>query len=322
MKIKLKQCCLLSLTAASCLTPICLTSCNLSKAIGEAYFEMYFKDWFNNLTTHENQNYLDDFDQKINPKIDCTKEDLAIMAFTYDFGGWSVWNKKLHLNNGTMSQDDQDTWFDTPFLVSDRKHPFDVKGVIDKGQAKIKGGDYKYLESALNKGRCGKITVYHGFEINELELLKQVSSLLQINDGQANSWSWQETEDYWKDLNNMENLRSANLANLKNQVLNYDGFCATSIDKSIGMWFLDQFNGASDFHNKIFYEIDVDENTFGGYVSSRYNLRYSRPLSWVSESQLLLSNKLKLFVCDANWINNMHGDNILYLKCKGYHNGI
>ena len=56
---------------------------------------------------------------------------------------------------------------------------------------------------------------------------------------------------------------------------------------------------SSEFKNRILYEIEVDKNTNGAYVSSKNYLFNKIPLAWIHEDQLLLSSKLKLKVSDA-----------------------
>jgi hypothetical protein len=62
------------------------------------------------------------------------------------------------------------------------------------------------------------------------------------------------------------------------KTLDYDGFCATSINRNVAAGFL---NGdfSSEFSNKIFYEIEVDDNTNGAYVSSKNYLFNRIPLA-------------------------------------------
>ena len=67
------------------------------------------------------------------------------------------------------------------------------------------------------------------------------------------------------------------------------------------------------------YEIDIDENTYGGYVSDTNHLFYDRTLAWWHEYQIALANKLKLKVKDAYWTESPNNKNVLYLKVQGYH---
>lgn len=283
---------------------VCLSSCS-GQSKGEEYAEKYCKEWYQNLTKDTDDSwYTHGTDHHIEPLYEAS----AINLFTY-YPGWAEWNSLLHTNKGEIPENMWDSYVKNEIGVPSYQDPtFSLDNAVFY-QISFKLGDYKVLENALNRCKCGPITTYHGMENQETELLNQINGI----------WGLQEDYNFWKSIENKSMLRKQDLNKLIGQTLDYDGFCATSINREIAVGFLTgDFD--SGFENTIFYEIEVDENTNGAYLSKKY-LFNKIPLAWPHEEQLLLSSKLKLKVTDAYWSDSMSSNkNVLVIKCKGFHN--
>ncbi|MBQ6280203.1 MAG: hypothetical protein IJK72_01965 [Mycoplasma sp.] len=285
---------------------VCLSSCSCQSKKGEEYAEQYCKEWYQNLTKDPDDLwYTHGVDHHINPLYEAS----AVNLFTYSLG-WTEWNSLLHTNKGEIPENMWDNYVENEGILPSYKDP---KFNFNKGvsyQMSFKLGDYKVLENALNRCKCGPITTYHGMENQEIELLNQINSI----------WGLQDDYNIWKSIENKSVLREQDLSKLIDQTLDYDGFCATSINRETAVEFLIK-DFCQGFENVIFYEIEVDENTNGAYVSSRNYLFNNIPLAWPNEEQLLLSSKLKLKVTDAYWSDPLSSNkNVLVIKCKGFHN--
>lgn len=295
-----------SLTPILVLSPICACLSSCSGNTGEDYADKYCKTWYENLTKDP-----DDFwyTHGAEHHISSLYEASAVNLFAY-FPGWDNWNSLLHLNHGEIPLEMWNNWVENKIGLPSYLDPsFNISNMVQY-DISFKLGDYKVLENALNRCKCGPILTYHGMEDQEIELLNQINSI----------WGIQEDYNFWKDIANKSVLRQQDLNQLIGKTLDYDGFCATSIDRNIAASFL---NGdfSSEFSNKIFYEIEVDDNTNGAYVSSKNYLFNRIPLAWSHEYQLLLSSKLKLKVINAYWSDSIsYQNNVLVIRCKGFHN--
>ena len=283
------------------INPIFTSSCNCD--IGEQYSDLYCDNWYQNLESDPDDLWYTHSEQRIEKLYPAS----AVNLFTY-YPGWNQWNSLLHENKGEIPSNICDNFVNDSIGLPSVDDPFNLKKAV-KYDICFKLGDYKVLENTLNQCKCGKITTYHGMEDQETELLNQINQILGLND------------DYhlWEDIKNKEILRNQDLNKLIGKTLDYDGFCATSLSYKIGWDFIYNTTFGSRFLNSIFYEIDVDENTNGAYVSSKKHLFNKIPLGWPHEKQLLLSSKLKLKVTSASWYNSKGIKNILIIKCKGYH---
>ena len=286
----------------SCLA-LNLTSCsNKEKTIDEIANEYAknFTSWYEKLTVNPDKEWFKHVDGPIDYEAD------AIMALTY-YPGWEIWNGKCHENQGDIPSQ---IWEDKAKATAGIPSAEDWRDFNkqEKYEWNINYGSYKTLENALKKSKCAPITTYHGFEYQEKELLTQINQLLDLN----------QTSDFWKSIDNKQEFRKCDLSKLKDKVLNYDGFCCTSLNKDASFGFL-AGDFAADYQNVVMYEIDIDENTYGGYVSDTNHLFYDRTLAWCNEYQIALANKLKLKVKDAYWTESPNNKNVLYLKVQGYH---
>lgn len=230
------------------------------------------------------------------------------MAVTYD-GGWEAFTE-LHQNNGEFPQSMLNEKVSTKIGLSDLKDIYSME-MRNWYPCQITKGSYKILQSALSRAKCGPITTYHGMEYPKTEILNQLNKLLGID----------QDYNFWKDIKNKEILRKSDLTKLKDQVLDFNGFCCTSIDKGVADNFLDN-DWSGEYKNIVLYEISIDEKTQGAYTSDddQNHLFYGRTLVWHHECQILLNNKLKLKVEDAYWTETKTSKkNVLYLKVQGYH---
>ncbi len=271
------------------------------KQKSDEYFKAYCKQWANSLTYNDDPQW---FVNKTN--IDITNDVDAIMSFAY-YSGWDVWNNELHANKGTVAKDHIGKYKETSFQLPYVNKPFPF---FESFNLSLKYDDYKKLDDVLKKCQCGPITTYHGMEINEKEILNQILSFFNLD----NVYDW----TIWEKAN--DQLLSLDLNQLKEKEIDYYAFCATSLDKDTAWSFLVNGFAGFNFHNVIFYEIEVDENTYGAYISHQDTKFYNRTLAWEHEYQLLLSCNLKLKIKDAFWTKTIEGQNVLYLKTKGYHN--
>lgn len=278
-------------------------TCSCGYDIGEKYSDLYCDGWYQNLESDPDDLWYTHGEQKIE-KLYPTS---AINLFTY-YPGWNQWNSLLHQNKGEIPANMCDNYVNDSIILPSVRNPYNFNKRIGYDIC-FKLGDYKILENTLNSCKCGKITTYHGMENQETELLDQINQIFGL------SYDYH----FWEDINNKTILRNQDLNKLIGKTLDYDGFCATSLSRKMAWDYIYFPTFGGQFYNAIFYEIDIDENTNGAYVSSKKHLFNRLPLAWPHEKQILLSSKLKLKVTSASWSNSNGEKNILIIKCKGYH---
>lgn len=300
MKGKIKL--LLSTAPFLGLTTI-MTSCGPSQF--DQWVQKYqkkYNDWYPLLTNDEN------WDWNTETGENCNTEAQAIMMYSYG-GGWDTWNTRLHhygLSEKEIPDSELDT-FDDQTLdlpIQTGNQPWEKRW--RKEHVKIKVGLYKQVQSGLDKSTCSPVTTFSGSEYNQEELYSQINKLLGHDDWDVESWKNNDPSLY----------RAIDPTQLVGREITNWGFMSTSLSKSHAWKFLSNVY-SGEFKNVVFYEIDVDENTKGGYISNNEHLFAGKQLNWTWEYQLLLQRKMKMTITNAFWTNTSEGKNVLYIKCKG-----
>ena len=269
-------------------------------------------NWQNNLSVNPDNQWFKLREGETGlKKVEAAYDVDAIQCFAY-YGGWNLWNTLLHSNAGkTIPTEKEGTYSEEDInFCADHEHDIWRTYHVD-----LAASGYKNLNKAL-KHKCVKQTVYHGFEKNELEFIDQINKIMNFDKGHY----------YWKDKEHQQEIMASfDLTKLKGQVLEYNAFCATSLNNQTAYNFAGG-DFADFFKTSLLLEINVDQNTEGGFLWNPdlkfYNFDgYSAPLSEPGEYQLLLNSGLKLKINDAKWVTdiNVDGANVLYIICDGYH---
>ena len=147
-----------------------------SQSIGEEYAEKYCKEWYQNLSKDPDDFWYTHGEQH---HIEPLYEASAINLFTCD-PGWKEWNSLLHINKGEIPKEMWNNWVQGEIGLPSYLDPsfsFDNR-VYYKVSFKL--GDYKVLENALNRCKCGPITTYHGMEGQEIEKGAKTSTKISL----------------------------------------------------------------------------------------------------------------------------------------------
>ncbi len=153
--------------AAKQLNPILYEQCinNISYSFGKNFFS----DWYKSLTY--NGQYETNPDGSLK-NLFINSERLGLFTYVNCWGHF--WNMYLHKN------------ITPPNSLVDKSYLYEIKLPQNQPSYEIRGEDYQYVESALNKGESPfNLVVYHGVEWLETEYWDQLSEFI-TKDGNGN----------------------------------------------------------------------------------------------------------------------------------------
>lgn len=215
----------------------------LSKILKEKY-----TPWYNSLSNEPFQkNQLGDFENAY-----CTSEQQGICLYACNWGHF--WNEYLHKQ-------------EEPITAPQKLVRIEGVDLRKKPPLVVRGGDYKYVDSALEKATTPQdIRVFHGVEYQEIEFWEQLEPFVA------------------KDKNDNYDFSAC----IGKKITSY-GYISTSFEYSRAYSFCDGKNwtGGPDclpLKEKTVFVIDIKKNTNGvAYLS---DFKFSGEWNW--EEQVLI----------------------------------
>ncbi len=182
--------------------------------------------------------------------------------------------------------------------------PKDFSKYISRANLEFGMWDFDYLDAAVASATAGiPLTVYHGYEVNEVEMMSVINESLRQND-----------------ILKMpkDDFRKLDFSNLKGKTITDLSWCATTFEESFAKGWADD---DKDDINVPIYELHLPADVRCIYVSySRQKYFDGIYLAWPHEYQLLTERKLKFTVKDT-WLEPRYDEegkdwgNLLHIEC-------
>lgn len=222
-----------------------------------------FQSWYDSLTNH-------DWNRDENNKIinlHCSSEQQAIHLYANEWGHF--WNEPLHNKEPV-----------TNFQYKPA-HKFDP-GINKSKKYEIRGEDYKFLQSALDKAIFPEDRiVYHGVEYMENEFPKQLEPYIKTN--------------------NINGRVEYDLSNTINQTITSYGFLSTTFDKNTivnnyvyGKDWTDNNIEKPPFKVPMMFEINIKKGTRGAAYLAGFPFSYSEQYNHDEQVLINLNSTFKI----------------------------
>lgn len=255
------------------------------------YAEKYQKNFIDNITEQYHDFYRSD-------NLYCSSDAEGVIMWTYGpgFDEWGTEFHKGHTEEEIEVMPNRKTHLGIPNCLA----PKDLSKAIERLGLDIRMRDFHWLDNALSQSTAGtNITVYHGYEYNEYEMMETINSNLGTTDVLTVP---------------AEEARMIDLTPLKNKTITDLCWCATTFEET----FAKEWAHGSDKINIPVYEMHLSPDVNCAYVS------YSRKkhfdgiyLAWPHEYQVLTQRKLKFKIIDAKWEPRPDNKgNFLLIECN------
>lgn len=248
---------------------------------------------YNDYCEKYQSNFIKAMKETEKPKNYYTCEDLkcecpahAVVLSTYG-PGWVEWGTQFHegrTDEEVRAMPTRKVAIGLPNCLA----PKDQSKMISRDNLIFHMEDFDYLDDAVKTSTVGKpVTVYHGYETNEFEMVAKINEALQI----ATPYSFLHEDK--------EEFRKRDLQPLIGKTITDLSWCATTFEESFARKWANEGSETWDVNVPV-YKLNFPEDIHCIYVSySRQKYFDGIYLAWSHEYQLLTERKLNFKVKDV-----------------------